>query len=55
MRNLVNFTGALKHLKICTFRDFFCSGYIRIQGIYRVERVTEELCVMTLKHDAISF
>ena len=36
MRNLVNCTGALKHLKICTFRDFFCSGYIRIQGIIRL-------------------
>ena len=23
VRNLVNFTGALKNLKICTLRDFF--------------------------------
>ena len=26
MGNLVNFTGALKSLKICTLRDFFVQG-----------------------------
>ena len=26
MRNLVNFTRALKNLKICTLRDFFVQG-----------------------------
>ena len=26
MRNLVNFTGPVKNLKICTLRDFFVQG-----------------------------
>ena len=26
MRNLLNSTGALKNLKICTLRDFFVQG-----------------------------
>ena len=28
MRNLMNFTGTLNNLKICTLIDFFCSRYI---------------------------
>ena len=44
MRNLVNFTGTLKNLKICTLRDFFVQGNIKFEL-----KITEELCVMTLK------
>ena len=39
MRNLVNFTGALKNLKICTLGDFLCPRYIMLSKI-----ITEELC-----------
>ena len=45
---LVNFTRALTNLKICTLRVFFLSK------VYNVElKITEELCIMTLKVDVI--
>ena len=44
MRNLVNFTGTIKNLKICALRDF------SVQDMFEL-KITGELCLMTLKSD----
>ena len=48
MRNLVNFIGALKNLKICTLRNFFFPRYKMVS-----QKISDELCIMALKGDAM--
>ena len=48
MKNLMNFTAALKNFKICTLRNFFFPRYKVLS-----QTISDELCIMTLKGDAM--